>query len=103
MPSATCTRFALTTARCCAPGGPRHQRLSQVGFINASHGPPRVPWCTRHTTLLPVLECLALPGVRRVVVLDPKDRRPLGVISLSDVATFLLRAPGEDGSPTGSW
>ena len=31
-----------------------------------------------------------MPGVRRVIVVDPDTRRAEGIISLSDVAAFIL-------------
>ena len=51
---------------------------------------PRVHVCTPADTLRAVVERLALPGVRRVYVIDGGARRVLAVISLSDVAAFLF-------------
>lgn len=45
--------------------------------------------------LLQVVERLAIPGVRRLIVVQPETRRVNAVISLSDVANFLFRNPME--------
>jgi CBS domain-containing protein len=37
-----------------------------------------------------VVERLSVPGVRRLVVVDGDSRRVEGIVSLSDVAAFLL-------------
>jgi len=37
-----------------------------------------------------VVEKLSVPGVRRLIVMDPETREAEGVISLSDVAAFIL-------------
>jgi hypothetical protein len=40
--------------------------------------------------ILQVVEKLAIPGVRRLFVVQPDTRRVEGVISLSDVAAYLF-------------
>ncbi|CAM0904816.1 unnamed protein product [Alopecurus aequalis] len=46
--------------------------------------------CLCTSTLLEVLEQLSVPGVRRLVVIEPMTRFVQGIISLRDVVTFLL-------------
>jgi len=46
--------------------------------------------CLSTSTLLEVLEQLSVPGVRRLVVIEPMTRFVQGIISLRDVVTFLL-------------
>lgn len=46
--------------------------------------------CTKDDTLRAVVERLSLPGVRRLVVVQPETRRVEGLISLSDVASYLF-------------
>ena len=48
------------------------------------------PPCSKDDTLRTVVERLALPGVRRLVVVQPDTRRVEGLISLSDVASYLF-------------
>jgi hypothetical protein len=50
----------------------------------------RLHVCTPHDSLRTVVELLSVPGVRRLVVVDGDSRRVLGIVSLSDVAAFLL-------------
>jgi len=47
--------------------------------------------CTRRDSLRSVVEKLSMPGVRRLVVVCPDTRRMEGIISLSDVAYFMLQ------------
>ena len=51
---------------------------------------PRAHTCTRADTLRAVVEALSLPGVRRLVIVDAQTQRVEGVVSLSDVVSFLL-------------
>ena len=51
---------------------------------------PRAHTCTRADTLRAVVEALSLPGVRRLVIVDAQTRQVEGVVSLSDVVSFLL-------------
>jgi 5'-AMP-activated protein kinase regulatory gamma subunit len=46
--------------------------------------------CLQRSTLLEVLEELSIPGVRRLVVIEPSTRFVEGVISLRDIFTFLI-------------
>ncbi|XP_062184118.1 sucrose nonfermenting 4-like protein isoform X1 [Phragmites australis] len=46
--------------------------------------------CSQTSTLLEVLEQLSIPGVRRLVVIEPSTRFVEGIISLRDIFTFLL-------------
>lgn len=50
----------------------------------------RLHVCTPQDALRTVVERLSVPGVRRLVVVDGDTRRVEGVVSLSDVASFLL-------------
>ena len=51
---------------------------------------PRAHTCARADTLRAVVEALSLPGVRRLVIVDAQTQRVEGVVSLSDVVSFLL-------------
>ncbi|KAM3386769.1 hypothetical protein ACQJBY_009976 [Aegilops geniculata] len=46
--------------------------------------------CLSTSTLLEVLDQLSVPGVRRLVVIEPMTRFVQGIISLRDAITFLL-------------
>lgn len=50
----------------------------------------RVYVCTPNDAFRTVVERLAIPGVRRVVVVHPESKHVEGIISLSDVAAFML-------------
>ena len=52
---------------------------------------PRVFVCTRQDSLRTVLETLALPGVRRIVVIEPESKCVEGIVSLVDVVSFLIQ------------
>jgi len=52
--------------------------------------PPRVYVCTRQDSLRTVLETLALPGVRRIIVIEPESKCVEGIVSLVDVVGFLI-------------
>ncbi|KAF7805110.1 sucrose nonfermenting 4-like protein [Senna tora] len=59
---------------------------SPYGFYNGQ----RCHMCLRSDSLHKVMERLANPGVRRVVIVEPGSKRVEGIISLSDVLRFLL-------------
>ncbi|XP_008776278.1 sucrose nonfermenting 4-like protein [Phoenix dactylifera] len=63
------------------------QALEQVYQAN---GRRRCHTCLRSTSFGEILELLSDPGVRRLVVIDPRTRLVEGMISLRDVFTFLL-------------
>jgi 5'-AMP-activated protein kinase regulatory gamma subunit len=46
--------------------------------------------CSKDDPLRTVVERLATPGVRRLIVVQPETRRVEGLISLSDVAAYLF-------------
>uniref|UniRef100_A0A7S3QNI8 CBS domain-containing protein n=1 Tax=Dunaliella tertiolecta TaxID=3047 RepID=A0A7S3QNI8_DUNTE len=46
--------------------------------------------CSKEDPLRTVVERLSVPGIRRVVVVQPETRRVEGVISLSDIAAYLF-------------
>ncbi len=50
----------------------------------------RVVTVTRDDPLRTCVERLAVPGVRRLVVVKPDSRVVEGVVSLSDVAAFMF-------------
>ncbi|GIL65126.1 hypothetical protein Vafri_18936 [Volvox africanus] len=72
-----------------APGGATGGSCSSAGSITG-HSGGRVWVVTKDDTLRTVVERLAVPGVRRLVVVHPETRRVEGVISLSDVAQYLF-------------
>lgn len=70
------------------------QQALQLGQdINTSAGSfggRRCHMCLRSDPLLKVMECLANPGVRRVICVEAGSNRVQGIISLSDIFNFLL-------------
>lgn len=63
------------------------------GQVHGGHllkGSARVHLCTKDDPLRTVVERLAIPGVRRLVAVHPETRRVEGIISLSDVASYLF-------------
>ena len=50
----------------------------------------RVHACTNKDPLRLVMERLAMPGVRRLLIVNPENKKLEGIVSLSDVARFLL-------------
>ncbi|XP_042472008.1 sucrose nonfermenting 4-like protein isoform X1 [Zingiber officinale] len=62
-----------------------HDMPSQGGFDGQ-----RCQMCLRTDPLMKVMERLANPGVRRVVIVEAGSKRVEGIISLSDVFRFLL-------------
>jgi hypothetical protein len=50
----------------------------------------RVFVCTKDDALRTVVERLSVPGVRRLIVIQPDTRKVEGLISLSDVLSFLF-------------
>ncbi|GAX76328.1 hypothetical protein CEUSTIGMA_g3774.t1 [Chlamydomonas eustigma] len=70
------------------------QQPSVGSILHAGPGPggrfTRAHICNKEDTLRTVVERLALPGVRRLVVVQPETRRVEGLISLSDVASYLF-------------
>jgi CBS domain-containing protein len=52
----------------------------------------RVFMCTKRDSLRTVVERLSVPGVRRLIAVDPETRRVEGVVSLSDIAAYLFVA-----------
>ncbi|KAG1326298.1 sucrose nonfermenting 4-like protein [Cocos nucifera] len=59
---------------------------SPYGFFNGQ----RCQMCLRSDPLQKVMERLANPGVRRVIIVEAGSKRVEGIISLSDVFRFLL-------------
>ncbi|KAK4427656.1 Sucrose nonfermenting 4-like protein [Sesamum alatum] len=60
--------------------------ISPRGFFNGQ----RCQMCLRSDPLQKVMERLSNPGVRRVVIVEAGSKRVEGIISLSDVFSFLL-------------
>lgn len=77
-----------------------HHQVSQMTMIQAlalvyqayprNNGRSRCHICFQSTPFCDVLEQLSDPGVRRTVVVDPISRQVEGIISLRDVAKFIL-------------
>ncbi|XP_078444937.1 sucrose nonfermenting 4-like protein isoform X2 [Wolffia australiana] len=59
---------------------------STIGFFNGQ----RCHMCLRSDPLQKVMERLANPGVRRIVVVEAGSKRVEGIVSLSDMFRFLL-------------
>eukprot|EP00889_Picochlorum_renovo_P005327 jgi/Picre1/32357/NNA_007703.t1 len=53
-------------------------------------GKQRIHACTNSDPLKTVVERLSIPGVRRLLVVNPETKKLEGIISLSDIASFLL-------------
>lgn len=74
-------------------GSPRGSTASLGGASDAggpAAGAKRLHMCTPNDALRTIVERLSVPGVRRLVVVDADSRRVEGIVSLSDVAAFLL-------------
>ncbi|CAI8615456.1 unnamed protein product [Vicia faba] len=70
-----------------------HQALLLGQDANSSYGPNnghRCHMCLRSDSLHRVMERLADPGVRRLVIVEAGSKRVEGIISLRDVFRFLL-------------
>ncbi|KVH91528.1 sucrose nonfermenting 4-like protein isoform X1 [Cynara cardunculus var. scolymus] len=69
-----------------------HQALQLGQELYSSYGATtqRCHMCLRSDSLHKVMERLAKPGVRRVVIVEAGSKRVEGIISLSDVFRFLL-------------
>ncbi|GMP60532.1 hypothetical protein CsSME_00023357 [Camellia sinensis var. sinensis] len=59
---------------------------SPYGFFSGQ----RCQMCLRSDPLHKVIERLAIPGVRRLVIVEAGSKRVEGIVSLSDVFHFLL-------------
>ncbi|XP_022742949.1 LOW QUALITY PROTEIN: sucrose nonfermenting 4-like protein [Durio zibethinus] len=66
-----------------------HQALQLDQDANSFNG-QRCQMCLRSDTLHKVMERLANPGARRLVIVEAGSKRVEGIISLSDVFRFLL-------------
>ncbi len=73
-----------------APAAAALPPLPQDGGAGAAKAQQRVHVCTSSDSLRAVVERLSVPGVRRLVVVHPDSKRVEGVVSLSDVASYLL-------------
>ncbi|KAK7356077.1 hypothetical protein VNO80_15343 [Phaseolus coccineus] len=70
-----------------------HQALllaRDAGFPCALRNGPSCHMCLRSDSLHKVMERLAHPGVRRLVVVEASTRRVEGIISIGDIFRFLL-------------
>lgn len=81
---------AAAAAAAAAGHGPGGAAAVASGSIHDYSRSGRVWVCTKDDTLRTVVERLAVPGVRRLVVVHPETRRVEGLISLSDVAQYLF-------------
>lgn len=72
-------------------GSPRGSSQS-LGAGDAAAGGKqhRLHVCTPSDSLRTIVERLSMPGVRRLIAVDGDTRRVEGIVSLSDVAAFLL-------------
>ncbi|TYH46845.1 hypothetical protein E1A91_D11G351400v1 [Gossypium mustelinum] len=66
-----------------------HQALQLEQYANSFNG-QRCQMCLQSDTLHKVMERLANPGTRRLVIVEAGSKRVEGIISLSDVFRFLL-------------
>lgn len=66
------------------------QQALQLGQDRSTSGGLRFHMCLRSDTLQKVMECLANPGVRRLICVEAGSNRVEGIISLSDIFKFLL-------------
>ena len=79
-----------------ATGPPQHLTggTPERSILHAGPGPGgrgvRVHVCSKDDSLRTVVERLAIPGVRRLVVVQPDTRRVEGIVSLSDIAGYLF-------------
>ncbi|XP_052195617.1 sucrose nonfermenting 4-like protein isoform X2 [Diospyros lotus] len=64
----------------------QHQHANSYGFYSGQ----RCQMCLRTDSLQTVMERLANPGVRRLVIVEAGSKRVEGIVSLSDVFKFLL-------------
>jgi 5'-AMP-activated protein kinase regulatory gamma subunit len=69
---------------------PNSSTTSMHDAAMAASSRQRVHVCTSQDALRYVVDRLATPGVRRVFVVHAETRRVEGIVSLSDVASFLL-------------
>ncbi|KAK7258878.1 hypothetical protein RIF29_24467 [Crotalaria pallida] len=70
-----------------------HQALLLGQDANSPYGlysGPKCHMCLRSDSLHKVMERLAIPGVRRLVIVEAGSKRVEGIISLSDVFRFLF-------------
>ncbi|KAG6487774.1 hypothetical protein ZIOFF_056378 [Zingiber officinale] len=73
-----------------------YQALQLRNNASPSHGSvtgQRFHTCLRSDSLLKVMEQLATPGVRRVIIVEAATNHVEGIISLSDVFRFLFSMP----------
>jgi len=68
---------------------------TRVAALNEQNDPSsthygRFSTCVRGDTLRTALEMLSLPNIRRLIVVDPTTKVVEGVVSLSDVFSFLI-------------
>lgn len=61
--------------------------MNDVTSVPAKH---RVHACTNKDPLRAVMERLSIPGVRRLLIVNPESKKLEGIVSLSDVARFLM-------------
>ncbi|CAK9146446.1 unnamed protein product [Ilex paraguariensis] len=67
-----------------------HQALQLGQDVSSPSNGQRCQMCLRSDPLHKVMERLAIPGVRRLVIVEAGTNRVEGIISLSDVFKFLL-------------
>ncbi|CAI0460035.1 unnamed protein product [Linum tenue] len=67
-----------------------HQALQLGQDANSPYNGQRCHMCLRSDPLHKVMERLASPGIRRLLIVEAGSKRVEGIISLSDVFRFLL-------------
>ena len=72
-----------------ALGAARPTTLTEQNDPSSTHY-GRFSTCVRGDTLRTALEMLSLPNIRRLIVVDPTTKHVEGVVSLSDVFSFLI-------------
>ena len=72
-----------------ALGATRPTALNEQNDPSSTHY-GRFSTCVRGDTLRTALEMLSLPNIRRLIVVDPTTKVVEGVVSLSDVFSFLI-------------
>lgn len=72
-----------------ALGAARPTALTEQNDPSSTHY-GRFSTCVRGDTLRTALEMLSLPNIRRLIVVDPTTKQVEGVVSLSDVFSFLI-------------
>lgn len=78
-------------------GGMSPSNMSPHGSssdFNAPKNPTRISACLSKDDLKSICRRMTVPGVRRLIVVDPDSKKLLGIVTISDVCRFLfLQSP----------